>query len=112
MGLPLLPAQIDAGTLVFRLLRLTLPPFRGFGYLMELDHVVRPDLLKSGLHLRETHSKEFTPAVDPINPLLIELPMKCRFQRHGVVAEDQRVYVELEGHRRTSQLEYPLHWVF
>ena len=59
----------------------------------------------------EAHPEELTPPVDPVDSLLVELPVQCRLERDGVVAEDERVHVELERHRRASELVDPLHRV-
>lgn len=59
----------------------------------------------------KTHPEELPPPVDLVGSMLIELPVQRRFQRDGVVAEDKRVLVELERHRRAAELVGPLHRV-
>lgn len=62
-------------------------------------------------YLGQLQPEELLAWVDLVNLLTQEMSVQLLFQPRGVVAEDHRVYVELEGHARITQLADAIEWL-
>ena len=75
----------------------------GLGLLDEFQEVAG-DLLERPFDVRGRDGEEFAAAVDEVDALVGEAAMQFGLDRHGVLGEEQRVDVEVEGDRGTGEL--------
>lgn len=61
----------------------------------------RPDLVKG-------HTKEFLASIDRVHTSMVETLVQGRFQRRGVLAENDRMDIEKERHTCISQFSDPI----